>query len=106
MDPSDPASRTRTLGSGGPGIPLQPAKQVGPYVVLGVLARGGMGVVYRVQDPKLKREVALKMMIGGAWSGEEALREFDEALRLEPGFLEAVRKECLARLEILKRKKP
>ena len=102
MPPADP-----TLTFGGRTPPKAPApRTVGPYTILGEIAHGGMGVVYRVQDPKLKREVALKMMIGGAWSGEEALREFDEALRLEPGFLEAVRKECLARLEILKRKKP
>jgi serine/threonine protein kinase len=36
--------------------------RLGPYRVLQVLGQGGMGVVYRGEDPQLQRHVALKVM--------------------------------------------
>jgi len=44
--------------------PSIPSK-IGKYEVLGVIGRGGMGVVYKAVDRRLDREVAIKMMTGG-----------------------------------------
>jgi serine/threonine-protein kinase len=36
---------------------------IGRYKILNLIGRGGMGVLYRAQDPTLERDVALKMML-------------------------------------------
>lgn len=41
------------------------AQQFGRYQIVAELGRGGMGKVYRVYDPQLKREGALKTMLAG-----------------------------------------
>ena len=42
-------------------MPLTPGARLGAYEVLAPLGAGGMGEVYRAHDPRLNRDVAIKV---------------------------------------------
>jgi hypothetical protein len=43
---------------------LEPGTRIGPYVIVDCIGRGGMGEVFLGSDPRLRRRVALKCLIG------------------------------------------
>jgi tetratricopeptide (TPR) repeat protein/predicted Ser/Thr protein kinase len=54
---------------------------IGIYRVLRMLGQGGMGEVYLAQDPRLGREVAIKVLGARALGSEEARRRFEREAR-------------------------
>jgi non-specific serine/threonine protein kinase len=62
-----------------PGVPPLP-ERIGPYRILGELGRGGMGVVYSAEDPRLRRRVAIKTLPEGlSWDPARRARFEREA---------------------------
>jgi serine/threonine-protein kinase len=53
-----------------------PGHQVGDYLLVEELARGGMGVIYRALQLRLDRLVALKMVLHGAFAQPGGLDRF------------------------------
>ena len=41
---------------------LSPGSSLGPYTIRAALGHGGMGVVYTAHDPRLDRQVAIKVL--------------------------------------------
>ena len=60
---------------------LQPGTRLGPYAVVSALGSGGMGEVYRAQDTRLARVVAIKTLSERLESNAQAIERFEREAR-------------------------
>ena len=60
---------------------LSPGTQLGPYEILSLLGSGGMGEVYRARDPRLRRDIAIKVLPATFASDADRLRRFEQEAR-------------------------
>ena len=61
-------------------MPLSAGERLGPYEILAPIGKGGMGEVYRARDPRLNREVAIKVL-PQAFATEAARERFQREAR-------------------------
>ena len=57
---------------------LAAGSKLGPYEILGQIGAGGMGEVYRAKDPRLGREVAIKVLPPSFSQDADRLRRFEQ----------------------------
>ena len=62
-------------------MPVSPGTRLGPYEILSALGAGGMGEVWRARDPRLEREVAVKVLPGGFLGDADRLMRFRREAR-------------------------
>ncbi|HTR01552.1 MAG TPA: serine/threonine-protein kinase, partial [Thermoanaerobaculia bacterium] len=57
---------------------LSAGSKLGPYEILGQIGAGGMGEVYKARDPRLGREVAIKVLPATFSTDADRLRRFEQ----------------------------
>src|SRR5512141_845897 len=60
---------------------LASGSRLGPYEIVAPLGAGGMGEVYRARDPRLGREVAIKVLPSSFSQDADRLKRFEQEAR-------------------------
>src|SRR4029077_15436665 len=55
--------------------------ELGPYQIIDVLGAGAMGEVYRARDPRIGRDVAIKVLSSGFSPDPDRLQRFELEVR-------------------------
>src|SRR5262245_7187160 len=65
---------------------LSSGTHLGPYEIGSLLGAGGMGEVYRAHDPRLGRDVAVKVLPASVAADADRLRRFEQEARAAAGL--------------------
>ena len=60
---------------------LTAGARLGPYEIIALLGSGGMGEVYKACDPRLGRDVAIKVLPPEFAADRDRLRRFEQEAR-------------------------
>src|SRR5919198_5286266 len=67
-------------------MPLAARTRLGAYEIVAPLGAGGMGEVYRAHDPRLGRDIAVKVLPADVASSPDRLARFEREARTVAGF--------------------
>src|ERR1700690_3424225 len=62
-------------------MPLSPGTRLGPYEILSPIGAGGMGEVFRARDPRLGRDVAIKVLPAAMSTDPDRMARFQREAR-------------------------
>src|SRR4029078_13438108 len=62
-------------------MPLSAGQRLGPYEIVAIIGSGGMGDVYRARDPRLGRDVAIKVLPPAFADDPNRLARFEQEAR-------------------------
>ncbi len=65
---------------------ISAGSRLGPYEILAPLGTGGMGEVYRAKDPRLARDVAIKVLPEDLAQSSDRLARFEQEARAASGL--------------------
>ena len=63
-------------------MPLAPGTKIGGYEIVALVGAGGMGEVYRARDPRLGRDVAIKILSPAIAADIDGLMRFEREARV------------------------
>jgi serine/threonine protein kinase/Tfp pilus assembly protein PilF len=61
---------------------LQPGTRVGAYEIISLIGKGGMGEVFRARDPRLDRDVAIKVLAESLVGDDQAVKRFGQEAKV------------------------
>ena len=61
---------------------IAPGVLLGPYEIVAAIGAGGMGEVYRARDPRLNRDVALKVLPAAFANDADRVARFKREARV------------------------
>src|SRR5262249_5584243 len=76
-----PASQMAAELLSEPPARLFPGEAIGPYKILSLVGAGGMGEVYRAVDPRIGREIAIKILPPRFSQDRSRIRRFEQEAR-------------------------
>jgi len=62
-------------------MPLESGVRIGSFEIVAPIGAGGMGEVYRARDPRLGRDVAVKLLPPGVATNADRLQRFEQEAR-------------------------
>jgi serine/threonine protein kinase len=60
---------------------IEAGQQIGPYEILSLAGSGGMGEVYRARDPRIGRDVAIKVLPAAFSENHDRMQRFEQEAR-------------------------